>query len=353
MNAKFFRSYLASFCREKISHLRNLLAQENLDRILIVLCILITTSAITISICEPNLSLLEGFWWSIVTITTVGYGDMIPITFLGRFVAAVNMFFGIGILATLSAIIASVLVDKKFMEKLGTNSYQFEDHIIICEWNYRAKEILNELRLDVRIQKAPIILIADIERKPVEDKNLFFVQGNVTDDTLKRSNLAKANTVIILGDDNLEYTARDAKVILSTLTVETINPDAYTIVELLDQSYISTCTKANADEIIVSNKLSSMLISQAALNHGITKVVSDLLSSQDGNQLYKIPMLKSCIGSPFLELFVYLKQTYQCILIAVQKGNKGEVISNPPGNYQLTEKDYLIVIAENQPKIAN
>ena len=90
---------------------------------------------------------------------------------------------------------------------------------------------------------------------------------------------------------------------------------------------MATCKRARADEIIVSSELSSMLISQAALNHGITKVVSELLSSQAGSQLYKIPMVKSHIGSPFLEVFIYLKQAYQCILVAVQEGNQGEVMS--------------------------
>ena len=54
-------------------------------------------------------------------------------------IETINMFFGIGILATLIATIASVLVDKKFMEKLGMSSYQFEDHIVLCEWNYQAE----------------------------------------------------------------------------------------------------------------------------------------------------------------------------------------------------------------------
>jgi len=48
-----------------------------------------------------------------------------------------------------------------------------------------------------------------------------------------------------------------------------------TIVELVDIA--QTCKRAKADEIIVSNELSSMLISQAALNHGITKVIFDIL----------------------------------------------------------------------------
>jgi len=48
-----------------------------------------------------------------------------------------------------------------------------------------------------------------------------------------------------------------------------------------------------------------MLISQAALNHGITKVIFDILSCKDSNHLYKIPFLN--LGYTFIDVFVYGK----------------------------------------------
>jgi len=52
----------------------------------------------------------EALWWSIVTITTVGYGDFYPVTFLGRLTAVFVMFSGIGIIGALASILASILV---------------------------------------------------------------------------------------------------------------------------------------------------------------------------------------------------------------------------------------------------
>jgi len=328
------------------------LQQEKIGRVVVIIVILISLSSITISWLEPNLSLIDGLWWSIVTLTTVGYGDITPVTVGGRIIAIINMFVGIGILAIFSATLASILVDIKNQEDLGMSYYKFENHIIICEWNYRARAIINELRLDEQTKETPIILIANIERKPSNEPNFFFIRGYVSDETLSRANLMQATTVIILGDDTLDDTARDAKVILSTLTVESINRSAYTIVELVDESYVQSCKRANADEIIVGSDLSSMLISQATLNHGISQVISDLLSSKYGNQLYKIPLPDSRIGSPFIEVFVQMKQTYQSIVIGIQKGGEGKVISNPPTDYRLEDGDYLIVVAQEKPRIS-
>lgn len=347
LNFQRIKTKLADFLESFQFHfgrIWKLLERDNFGRLLIVTAILIAISAIGLLIVEPELSFIDSLWWSIVTMTTVGYGDITPVTHTGRIIAIINMFVGIGVLATMSATIASILVDQKIREDLGMTSYDFTDHTIICEWNYRAKTILRQLRQEARSKEKPIVLIANIERKPIDDKDLYFVQGTVSDETLLRANLAKAKTVIILGDDALDYTNRDAKVILSTLTVESINPNVYTIVELVNQAYVATCKRAKADEIIVGSQISSHMISTAALHHGMSNVVSELLSYEVGNQLYKIPVPDEQIGKSFLDVILYIKQTYQSIVIAVQQGRQGKVISNPPADYKLERNDYLIVI---------
>ncbi len=233
-------------------------------------------------------------------------------------------------------------------EEQADTSYNFEKHIILCEWNYRAKMIVKELRLNPRTKRTPIILIADIEKKPINDNKLFFVKGNLIEETLVQANLQKAKTVIILGDDNLDSEIRDLKVVSSTLTVETINPDAYTIVELINEKYFVMCQNAFADEIIVSSNFSSHLIAHTIINNGISKVVTSMLSDRyDNNQLQRIQASADEIDRLFMDVFVRMKQYNQSILIGIQKGKNGEVIFNPSSDYKIRDKDYLIVIAHH------
>lgn len=49
-----------------------------------------------------------------------------------------------------------------------------------------------------------------------------------------------------------------------------------------------------------------------------------------------------------IETFVRMKEIYQSIIIAIQKGEEGKVISNPPSQYKLKDSDYLIVIAASE-----
>ncbi|MDA2927740.1 ion channel [Acidobacteria bacterium AH-259-O06] len=326
------------------------LRRENLHRLFLILGVLILLGAIGLAVFEPNTSLPSAIWWSVVTLTTVGYGDIAPATIGGRLIGILIMFLGIGVLALFSATLASVLVERKLKEERGMCSYDFENHIILCEWNHRAREILHELRADRRIETAPIVLIAEIDIKPIDDNNLFFIQGGVTEENLRRANLQKAETAIILGDDHLDARARDAKVVLSTLTVESINPNIYTIVELVDGANVQHCERANANEIIVITDFSSKLVSRATLDHGLSKVLSELLSSRFGNDLFKIPVPESMAGKTFMEIFAEMKRDHGNIVLAVQKGNEGEVISNPPVDCRLERTDHLIVIAPGRPQ---
>lgn len=332
--------------KSKIGAFFNFIQRENLHRLLMVIVVLILVSAIGLMLFEKK-SPHDALWWSIVTLTTVGYGDISPVTPGGRIIGVIIMFLGIGILGLFTATIASIFVEKKIKADRGMSTYDFQNHIIMCEWNYRAKEILREFRSDSRTADTPIVLIADLENKPVDDENLYFVQGSVTEDNLQRANLQLANTVVILGNDNLDAEARDAKVVLSTLTVESLNPNAYTIVELVDEKNARHCERAHADEIIVSSEFSSKLISSAAKDHGISKVLSELLSSKLGNDLLKIPVPAALSGKSFLEVFTEMKRKQQATVLALQKAGKGEVISNPPADVQVEAGDALIVIAKS------
>ncbi len=324
--------------------------QENVFKLLLVILLIVLGSAVLISWLEPDLSFVSAIWWSIVTLTTVGYGDISPVTLGGRVVAVVIMFFGIGVLGMLSASLAALLISKKNKENRGMCKTALTDHIILCEWNHRTRAILKELRADSKSSDSPIVLIADVDEKPVDDNLLFFVKGQVNEETLTQANLAQARTVVVLGDDGLEATSRDAKVVLTTLTIESMADDVYSIVELVDKANEQHCRRAHADEIIIGSELSSHLLATATLDHGISRIVSELLSSHHGNELYAVPVPGKLAGKSFLEVLVSMKTEQQSTVLGIQKGIGGELITNPDIDYLVTSRDYLVLIAKERPE---
>ncbi len=152
------------------------------------------------------------------------------------------------------------------------------------------------------------MLLGNIDAKPVLDEHLYFVRGDLTEETLKRAGIEKAATVVIVGDRSLDYGARDAKEVLSVLTIESLNPDVYSIVELANEENVRHCECAHADEIIVGAEFSSRVISTATLDHGISTVLRELLSARVGHDLITVTVPEALAGRPFFEVFCDLNR---------------------------------------------
>lgn len=90
----------------------------------------------SVSLVEPPGTALKSFWeavwWSIVTSTTVGYGNVSPVSVAGKFVAVIlPMFLGIGIAAAFLTYLASLFAERKDKKMHGEIEYQGKDHILI------------------------------------------------------------------------------------------------------------------------------------------------------------------------------------------------------------------------------
>ena len=338
-----FKSAFAQAPRRLLRFMR----RENLFRLLGVIAVLVLGGTAGLAYFEGR-SLPDALWWSVVTLTTVGFGDISPVSFGGRLIGVVLMFFGIGVLGMFTATIAGAFVEQRMRKDRGMESCTFEKHIILCGWNGRTKEILADLRADARSADNDIALVADIDAKPVPDDHLHFVRGDVTEEQLKRAGIGAASTVVIVGDRSLDYSARDAKAVLSTLTVKGLNPKVYCIVELATEANVRHCERARADEIVVGAELCSRVMSTAALDHGISTVLRELLSASVGQDLVTEPVPSALAGRPFFDVFSVLKREHDKIAVAIQRQGNGAIETNPGGDAVVAAADRLVVISARE-----
>jgi voltage-gated potassium channel len=117
----------------------------------------------------------------------------------------------------------------------------------------------------------------------------------------------------------------------------------------MDENNLEHCNRAGADEIVVSGGLTSKLLVQAALDHGVTKVVLELTSKKYGNEIYKIKCPSKYVGKNFKSALADFKDEYNGIIIGIEKTN--QFLTNPKSDVVLDKDDYLILVAEDRPNI--
>ena len=147
----------------------------------------------------------------------------------------------------------------------------------------------------------------------------------------------------------VDLAARDAKAILTVLTIESMNPAVYTCVEILDPENVQHARRARADEVVVIGELSSRLLVRSAMDHGLSHIVSDLMSGLYGNAFYSVRVPASYVGRSIGDVFVQLKQERDTILIALERD--GQQMTNPPWEMQVNEGDHVVVLARERPRL--
>jgi voltage-gated potassium channel len=245
---------------------------------------------------KPDLGWGDGLWWSLVTMATVGYGDLFPATAAGRFLVGVpTMVFGIGFLGYLISTIAGSLLESRSRRLKGMVDVKLADHILLVNYNGldTLLKLVHELRADPATHGKPLVLVDEtLAELPAElaELGLHFVKGDPTrDETLARASASSATHAIVLAKEPGNPHSDDHNLV-TTLVLESLNPKLFSVVEVISPGKIRQVELAGADSVICAAQMTSGLIVQELQDPGIKDLVMDLLSDIGGHQFYVAPL---------------------------------------------------------------
>lgn len=311
----------------KIQHLVN----ETLFRVVGAIGIVIIIAAfLTYSVESPVnseqfRSVGDAMWWTIVTMTTVGYGDKIPVSASGKIVAVLIMFSGVVLISILTATVSSIFVTRIIKENRGVKQIQFKNHTIICGWNYNTEDIIRTFNKHSP-DPMDIALVNELPPERMEvllqgfpNLNIRYVHGDFTKESiLHLANVKAAQSTIILPDISTGISQQtDDRTLLTTLTVKSLNPKVKVYAHIVNRSNFPHLKRARADEVIVSDQHIGFFIANHILYPGAPQVVNDLLDDERGQYVQRVQIPEEFIGKTYGDLMTYFKREKNWTLIGL------------------------------------
>lgn len=273
-------------------------------------------------------------------------------------------------LAVVTAKITSIFVE--FCRRGGriVEKVDLSNHIVICGWNFQGERIVNELLRGQSQTRREIVVLANCENRPVKEESVEYVKGDPTqDESLVRASITKADSVIVLSDLTKPANEADAEALMIVLAVESLNREVHSCVQIANSTNRVHFERAHADEIVCLDQIGGNLVVASALNHGTSRVVSELLTFNSGSEFYRYEgrLSNALIGKEFSEAVQILAQKRMLLLgietkdseelrrqlsddILRSRGPEGRImVVNPQKQYKIRQGDILFLIAESAP----
>jgi len=303
-------------------------------------------------------SLGNAIWWAIVTLTTVGFGDITPVTWQGKVVGSALMVTGMFNLALFAGIVGNTILHAV----LSIREEQFRmsgilNHLVICGYDPGCRMLLDAIVAEIDVEHAPVVLFAEGERPGDLPASFMWVPGDPTKESeLDKVRLTHAEAAIVVGARSLPPQSADANTILTVFTLrshlakksksEARKRPLYIVAEILETENVDHAQAAGADEVIESTRLGFSLLAHAVTTPGSGAVMSQVVSA-GAHSLF--------IGSlpvgweaplPFQQLAQRLKRERGILLLGVRDPRTGENHLNPPDDLPVGPDTQVLYLAE-------
>jgi voltage-gated potassium channel len=311
-----------------------LVAKQRLTWILILVLCIIAYGTLGFHFIEGQ-PWIVSFYWTFVTIGTVGYGDYSPETTLGMFFTVSLIILGIGTFALAVESLVNLIFKRQQMKIMGLINVERSKHVVICGWTESTVECIKE------IGKESEVFVLDEEeeiRKNALNNGANFVHGDPTRiKDLEKANVKGAQAVIVDMDS-------DSRTIHCILSIRKLDQKVRVVAEAQRYENIEQIKLAGANQVISPFVISGRLMYKSIDDGYEAMFVQDVLAEHTSREMreVKISPESQFNGLSLLEADIHERTG----VVVVGVGRDGDLTIDPPRNYTLETGDVVLGIGK-------
>jgi len=296
-------------------------------------------------------SLIEGWdplsslYMTVITITTVGYGEVRPLSQGGIAFTMLLILSSVGMVAFIVVGLARVMVEGEVRKIFGRRKLEkkisnLKDHYIICGYGRIGSYICQELAA----RPVPFVVV---EKDPgvtqrIEDPSCLYVNGDATnDDILRKAGIDSARCLVAT-------VASDADNLYITLTARELNPDLYILSRATDENAQKKLLTAGANKVVSPYLIGAHRMAMALLRPAVVDFMEIAMHERSLElQLEEIRVhtIDQLASTTLRDSGI--RSDLDLIVVAVKK-TSGQMIYNPSSETRIEPGDILITIGEKK-----
>ncbi|MEW6182149.1 MAG: potassium channel protein [Bacillota bacterium] len=289
-----------------------------------------------------KLPLFDAFYLIVITLATVGYGDIHPVTQIGKIVIMLLIVFGVGFVSLSASIMVATLVEGHIINywrerKMEKKITKLKNHIIVCGLGRAGTAAIKQLERE----RTDFVGI-DLNERHVEalkERNYMVINGDATeDDILKLAGIKLARSII-------SALPSDSANILITMAAKDLNPSIRVVARADHPENITRLKRAGADWVTAVGVPGGSRLALAALKPTTVDFVHSVLERR--HAAYKLEELLIEEGSFLSGKQIKesrLKEEYGAQLLAIVRDDV--TMANPGADEQILAGDVIIVFGE-------
>lgn len=299
-------------------------------------------------------NVFDAVWYSIVTLSTVGYGDFYPVSAIGKIIGLIFVFSSLGVLGYLISQLTVKLTQYMEDKKNGLFGTKMESHIIIIGYNKFAKHILEQI-----VASGIQVAVVTNEKEDVEAITTSFKKDSVfvlyTDldkfEDLEKVNISKASKTFINFED-------DTEMLVYILDLKNHYSGIEIIVSLDNVSFKKTFRSAGVLYAVSRKEIAAKLVASYIFEPEVAALTEDLMSSASKKSDFDLVEFKVTKENPYLNkdydfAFLNLRKHYSSVLLGIYKDDM--LYKNPMERIIISENDYLVIMTngESEPLLVS